>query len=178
MRRSPASSIPSVSRPVRVIAHGALVGLMLVSLLEACATWRDSRAETRQTTAIADARFPHGYTTAPDWKKLTTKGPLYRPDVSVARDLYGRITPSLGPGTILLKEEYRFENGLPDKMSVIGVMRRTTDPAHARTGGWSFESYDPVTFHRLEEDTAACIGCHALQRDTDWRFAVGHTLTP
>ena len=160
---------------VRHAGQYVLVALLLASLTSACAVLLESRAGDPGPRRVADARFPHGYSTSPHWKKLTQQ-PVFRKDVSLARELYGRIEPQMGPGTILVKEEYRLEKGQSHAMSVIGVMRRTDRPEDEINGGWSFEAYDPITKSRHDQDTAACVGCHTLQASNDYLFATPELL--
>ena len=162
---------------MRSVSAGLLCAAVLASacLVGACKTAVDSRAIYRPKHIAADPEFPHGYATSPQWTKLSTEA-IYRSDVKTVRELYGKVKPGLGVGTILVKEEYSFEPGKPREMIVIGVMRRTGAAEDADTGGWSFAAFDPKSKSRYGQDTAACIGCHLLQKDDDWVFAVGTEL--
>ena len=148
----------------------ALGAVLLLGLgLGACATAVNSRALEAPPRRVAAPTFPHNYATSPLYRKLT-EAPIYRREEQVAHEVYGRITPDYGVGTVLVKEEFLVIPGEPRDMRVIGVMRRTADPEDAATGGWSFEAYDPATGSDADQDIAGCVSCHTLQKDSDYRF--------
>lgn len=153
----------------------ATLSLLALAPLGGCPAALDSRrADPSEPEAVADAIFPVDYSTSPSWEKLTRE-PIYRKDVRVAREIYGKLKPDLGVGTILVKEEYQTGGVGNRAMAVIGVMRRTGEGPY---DGWSFEAYDPVTHSSKHTEVAACIGCHTLQKDDGYRFAVGYTIGP
>jgi hypothetical protein len=110
------------------------------------------------------AGFPEGYT---QWKKVNAET-IVREEEKIAREVYAQVVDGLGPGTVLVKEQYAYEGGTKGALQLIAVMRRTADST--RNKGWTFAGYDPTTKASKGEETA-CTGCHSLQEDNDFLFS-------
>ena len=116
------------------------------------------------------ADFPTGYTT---WKKANAET-IVREEEKIAREVYAKATDGLGAGTVLVKEQYSYENGTKGRLKLIAVMRRGAD--RAKNKGWEFAVYDPAT--KTAGDNTACLGCHSLQEDNDFLFGDRTTYGP
>jgi hypothetical protein len=145
-----------------------LILIPLVVLIAGCPRIR--KGEVKATAeAVETAGWPAGYQT---WKKVNDET-LVRADdtVQVARELYSNQTPDLGPGAVLVKEEYSLSGGVKGALKSVAVMRRT---GQGDTNGWEFLVYDGQT--RQRGDNSRCVGCHVLQEDNDYLFSPIDTL--
>ena len=108
--------------------------------------------------------FPEGYAT---WKKVN-EATIIRAEEKIAREVYAQKIGDLGPGSVLVKEQYSYAGGVKGELQLIAVMRRGSDSS--TDGGWSFAGYDPQT-RQAKGEIVACKGCHSLQEDNDFLFS-------
>jgi hypothetical protein len=140
----------------------------LIFVIAGCPRIR--KGEVKATSAGVEA--PGWPTDYQSWKKINSDT-LIRPNdaVQVARELFTNQTPDLGPGAVLVKEEYSLSGGTKGALKRVAVMRRT---GQGETNGWEFLVYDGET--RQLGDNSRCVGCHVLQEDNDYLFSPIDTL--
>ncbi|MCB9730495.1 MAG: cytochrome P460 family protein [Deltaproteobacteria bacterium] len=142
-----------------------IIGLAAIALV-AC-----GHAEPKgESGPTGDPDFPNDYR---QWHQVNDQT-IVREDEGVAREIFANPQGDLGPGTVLVKEQYRYDGGAKGPLEFVGVMRRT---GTGEAGGWSFQAFDPTTRQLLGKDSTACVGCHTLQADSDYLFSDRSALT-
>ena len=140
-----------------------LIGLLSIFLV-ACPRIRKGDNATHSAESPTNG-WPAGYVT---WNKInpTTLTPGPDETKQIARELYAQVTPNVGVGSVLVKEQFTFVDGAKGALKQVAVMRRT---AGAENNGWEFLAFDPTTRQRVQ--SSQCVGCHVIQEDNDYMFS-------
>ena len=117
-----------------------------------------------------DEGFPMGWES---WSTLT-EAPILHTEDGEARELFyntaasGARAGDFPEGAVLVKAQYRLEDGGKGPIKQLAVMIKGTGGEH---NGWTFAVYDPASRKRKPFDPLVCAVCHSQRASNDYVFS-------